>query len=499
MKKEVMLVQRADDWAGIQDAVGNAVVQVFAQVSEFDWLEPYRTQEQHENRGSGFLINEDGYVITNAHVVHEAKRVWIHLPGLGQHNIHVTIVGFCPERDMALLRIGEHDLAKVREQLGGVPSVILGNSDLVRRTDPVLVLGYPLGQYRLKSTTGIISGRESSTGQSFIQITAPVNPGSSGGPLINRDGQVVGITIAGFFEAQNVGYAIPVNELSLILDDLYTQRLVRRPLLGARFIFASDEKAEFLGNPLPTGLYISRVFAGSPLEKAGVQEGDMLYAFNGFAIDAYGDTAAPWGSDRTSFHDLIARVKVGETVQLIVYRAGERKEITFTAEIMPPYPIRMRYPDYEEVEHEVIGGLVVMELSDNHIPYLFDDAPDLVKYQAMENKTEAALVITHVLPGSLAHQVRTLTPGDIITQVNGKPVQTLASFRRLVRKSAHNGYLTIKTARDVFAVFSLSRMVEDEVRLSTDFSYPLSPLVAQLVKMMKQEEKEVYGKRKKTA
>ncbi|PKN03153.1 hypothetical protein CVU75_03700 [Candidatus Dependentiae bacterium HGW-Dependentiae-1] len=489
MKKEVLLVQRADDWAGIQDAVGNAVVQVFAQVSEFDWLEPYRTQEQHENRGSGFLINEDGYVITNAHVVHEAKRVWIHIPALGQQNVHATIVGFCPERDIALLRIGKEDLPQVRQQLGVIPAVTFGNSDLVRRTDPVLVLGYPLGQYRLKSTTGIVSGRESGSGQAFIQITAPVNPGSSGGPLLNRDGQVVGLTIAGFFEAQNVGYAIPVNELILILDDLYTQRLVRRPLLGARFVFASDEKAQFLGNPQPSGLYISRVFFGSPLEKAGVLEGDMLYEFNGFPIDAYGDTVAPWGSDRTSFHDLIARVKVGETVHLVLYRAGKRKEITFSMAFMPLYPIRHLYPDYEDVEYETIGGLVVMELSDNHIPELFDDAPELVKYQSTENKTEAVLVITHVLPGSLAHQVRTLAPGDTITEINGKPVKTLDSFRRLVKKSSRNGFLTIKTARDIFAVFSLKRVVEDEVRLSADFLYPISPLVQQLVKIMKKEEK----------
>ncbi|MDZ4151690.1 PDZ domain-containing protein, partial [Methylicorpusculum sp.] len=128
-------------------------------------------------------------------------------------------------------------------------------------------------------------------------------------------------------------------------------------------------------------------------------------------------------------------------------------------------------------------------LSDNHIPELFDDAPELVKYQVTENKRDAVLVITHVLPGSLAHQVRTLAPGDTITEINGKPVKTLDSFRRLVRKSSHNGFLTIKTARDIFAVFSLKNIVEDEVRLSADFSYPISSLVQQLVKIMKKEEK----------
>jgi serine protease Do len=487
MDKEFFLIKRAEDWAGVQDAVGNAVVQVFAQVSEFNWVEPYRTDEQHENRGSGFLINADGYLITNAHVVHEAKRVWIHMPALGQHNIHALIVGFCPERDIALLRINPSDLEKVREQLGAIPFVTFGNSDLVRRTDPILALGYPLGQYRLKSTTGVVSGRESGSGQAFLQITAPVNPGSSGGPLLNMDGQVIGITIAGFIEAQNVGYAIPINELTMILEDLYTQRLVRRPMLGARFIFSCDDKAQYFGNPRPSGLYISRILPGSPLEKAGVQVGDMLYELNGFPIDAYGDTSAPWGADRTSIYDLIARIKVGETVQLGVYRAGERKNFTFTAELMPLYPIRQIYPDYEPVEYEIIGGLVVMELRDNHIPYLFDRAPELIRYYAPEHKTEAKLVITHVMPGSLAHQLRTLAAGDILQEVNSKEVHTLDNFRRLVRKSIQTGFLTLKTRRDVFAVFALKRVLDDEARLSSDLTYPISPLVTQLVKLVKKE------------
>lgn len=479
MTKQIVF---SPDWTQVQDVMQNAVVQVFSQVGKFNWIEPYKVEEEAESRGSGFLINEDGYIITNAHVVDEAKRVWVHIPALGRQTIHVDIIGFCPERDLALLQIRPDELAEIRNALHGIPFLTFGDSDLVQRTDNVLVLGYPLGQYRLKSTTGIVSGRESSRGQALIQITAPVNPGSSGGPLLNAQGQIIGITVASVFAASNVGYAIPINELKQILDELYTKRLVRIPILGAHFIFANDDKAEYLGNPLPAGLYVTKVLGNSLFEKAGVQVGDMLYEFNGFRLDAYGDTQAPWGSDKTSLTDLIARVKIGEKVALVVYRRGERKELSFSFELLPPYPIRDMYPDYEPVEYETIGGMVILQLADNHFPVLLETAPDLIVYLKAEKKAEPALVITNVLPGSLAHQLRSLLPGDIILEVNAQKVATLAEFRAAVATSLKTNFLTIKTGRDIFAVFELKELLKDEQQLSKDFVYPLSKMCSELLK-----------------
>ena len=110
----------------------------------------------------------------------------------------------------------------------------------------MLVLGYPLGQYRVKSSTGVVSGWESGAGRSWIQITAPINPGNSGGPLVNDLGQVIGIAVSAVFPSQNVGYAIPINELKMILENLHTQGLVRRANLGLAFNFGSDALAKFL-------------------------------------------------------------------------------------------------------------------------------------------------------------------------------------------------------------------------------------------------------------
>lgn len=469
------------DWTGMQAAVHNSVVQVMAQVAEFNWVEPYRVHEQRESRGSGFFIDLDGHIVTNAHVVDEAKKIWIHVPYFGRKPIHVDIVSFCPDRDLALLKIKDDDLAFVKAGLGSLFALPFGDSDLVQRTEPVMILGYPLGQYRMKSATGVVSGRESGGGRSLIQITAPVNPGNSGGPLLNIAGQVIGITIATAWQAQNIGYAIPINELKIVLDDLYTIPFVRRGSLGVGFNYSTDSLSTFLGNPTPPGLYVNRVLKGSFLEKMGVQEGDMLYEFNTVRIDAFGEISVPWSSDKILIHDLVARLRVGDLVKIMLYRRGKRHNVTGRFEIVTPYPIRQMHPDYEQIDYELIGGMVIMQLVDNHFPIFFPKVPFLVNYAKPEKKVDPILIITHILPGSITQQQRSLMPGYIIVQVNEKPVCTLKQFRAALQESVASDLLVIKTLDNVFVVLPFKTLLKDEERLSRDFSYSMTKMIRELL------------------
>ena len=180
-KAEVYLVQENFVWSVIQAAAQNAIVQVFAQIGQFDWCEPYRIEAQYESFGSGFLIDDNGYVVTNAHVVESAKYIWIQVPILGRKKLDVEVVSICPDRDIALLKISDSGVADLRALLGSIPFLVLGDSDAVQSADGVLVLGYPLGQYHVKSTTGIVSGQEFVLSSTLLQVTAPINPGNSGG------------------------------------------------------------------------------------------------------------------------------------------------------------------------------------------------------------------------------------------------------------------------------------------------------------------------------
>ena len=148
-KSDVYFVQENMVWSVVCAAAKNTIVQVFAQIGQFDWCKPYRIEAQYESFATGFLIDDNGYVVTNSHVVESAKYIWIQIPILGRQKLDVDVVGICPDRDLALLKISDTGIAILRELLGSIPFLLLGDSDAVQSADAVLVLGYPLGQYHV--------------------------------------------------------------------------------------------------------------------------------------------------------------------------------------------------------------------------------------------------------------------------------------------------------------------------------------------------------------
>ncbi len=455
----------------IQNTVEDAVVQVFAQIVTVNWLEPYTLREQYEQRGTGFCIDQDGYIITGAHVVDGAQTVWIQISSFGHQSFFVDIMGFCPEHDVAMLKLRDEDIELVRNKLGALPALPLGDSNAIRRADPVLIVGYPLGQTRIKSSTGVISGWESEFGSSLIQTTAPINPGSSGGPLVDRCGQAIGIAVLVAYNAQNVGYAIPINDVKLILENLRKPGLIRTPNLGIVLTYGSTALAKVLGNPLPSGIYIKAVMKGSIADKAGVQSGDMLYAINGNSVDPYGDLSIPPAHETAPLVDFIARLSIGDTVKLMIYRQGARHELSSTFVQGEPPAIRTLYPNYEPVDYEVIGGLVIMPLVDSHLELLAEQNPYLIMFEQAEYRVDPVLIISHILPGSPAHLARNIAPGMLIKAVNGVPVNTVEGLREAIRKSLTSGFLTVETRDKTMVAFDFPRLIANELRLAQYFHY----------------------------
>lgn len=478
------IVPKIEVWRPIQEKVKDTVVQVFAQVAEHDLLQPYTTPQQYSRAGSGFFINEQGEIITNAHVINQACAIWIQIPSLGRRLIDAELVGMIPDRDLALLRVTPASLEVIKQTVGQVPCLPMGNSDLLRRSDEVLALGYPLGQQSLKSTTGVISGRESH----LIQISAPINPGSSGGPLLNVMGEVVGINSSGIVEAQNVGYAIPVNDLKLVLKDLHKTKLVRKPFLGILYNNSSDALTEYLGNPMPGGCYIVEVVKGSSLYKAGVRPGDMLYEINDHRIDQYGDMTVTWSEDKIGITDFVNRLQEGQQVKVVIYRKGERKQFACKFDLSELPPVRKIYPGYEEIDYEVMGGMVIMPLTLNHIHGMSEKVPGLTKYAELQHQGEPKLLITHIFPSSQVYKLRSISIGSTINEINGTKVGTLGELRDLMKKSAHNKFLTIKVSDNVmrisdniFVVLPLESIVKEETLLATDYHYPISSTMKQVM------------------
>ncbi|HBL98778.1 TPA: hypothetical protein DDZ86_04000 [Candidatus Dependentiae bacterium] len=489
---ECVCAAPANPWEWVHSIVRNMVAQVFVFRTEFNWTEPYKTPVQNVATGSAFFIDKTGLLMTNAHVVDQAQHMYIQISFFGKRRFDVTIVGVCPDRDLALIKISPEDLKVIIDGLGALPVLEFGDSDKIKRADEILTLGYPLGQQSLKSTMGIVSGRQHMSGSFMIQIDAPINPGNSGGPSLDRSGKVIGINTSAIFGdgTQNVGYIVPSNEVKLFLKqlnaapELHGIKFLRKPFLGFLFNDASEEMTRYLGNPVPGGMYVLGNMPKSPIEKAGFKPGDMIYEIDGHRVDYFGEVQVEWSEDRVSVVDYASRLMPGDLVHMIMYRKGTRHEMVAKTSFSDELPVRVRYADYEDIDYEVIGGMVVMELALNHIPILSKVNPRLERYLDLESQFAPRLIITHVLPNSEAIKARTVHAGSIIDEVNGTPVKTLDEFRKAVRAGRSSGYLTMKLDGDilsgVFAVLSLKKIIDDEPRLAATYFYTITSFMERL-------------------
>lgn len=480
------LVSSVQLWRPIQERVKDTVVQIFSNIAEVDLLQPYKTPAQGTSTGTGFFINDAGDIVTNAHVVDEAKSVWIQIPSLGKSILDVDVISVNPDRDLALLRLRQEGIDAIRQELGAVPYVPLGDSDFVRRSDEVLALGYPLGQQALKSTTGVVSGRE----RHFIQTSAPLNPGNSGGPLLNAQGEVIGVNSAIIAGAQNVGYAIPINDLKIVLADMYATKLIRKPFLGIIFTNATATLVDYLGNPKPGGCYVVEVIKNSTLEQAGVKPGDMIYEIDGHKIDIFGEMVVPWGEDKISLSDYVGRLSIGHKIEMLIYRNGVRKNIVVTFKHAQLPAIHKIYPGYEDLDYEIFAGMVVVPLTLNHIYLLAKNAPGLAKYTETKYQADPVLLVSHIFPNSQIYRSRALGAGAILKEVNGIKVTTLDEFRAAINKPKNNEFLTLGVADtvsnasdNVLIALPWKKIIDEEPRLARDFRYPLSSTTQNILRV----------------
>ncbi|MCB9639296.1 MAG: trypsin-like peptidase domain-containing protein [Myxococcales bacterium] len=268
---------------------------------------PFRRYKPRRSRGSGFLINADGYALTNYHVVRNAGKIRASLEDGRQ--FQVKVIGTAPEIDVALI----HLQAKGKEKF---PYAYLGNSSKTEVGEPVLAIGNARG-LGLTVTAGIISakGRVLGSGQydNYIQTDAAINFGNSGGPLFNREGDVIGINTAILRGGRGIGFAVPINMVRRILLQLRSKGHIDRAQLGVEIQQITENHAQYFGLDRPKGALISKVVAGSPAQRAGLQAGDIILSFNQQEIRTYSDLPR-----------LVAFSPIGSKAKLGILRNGKR-------------------------------------------------------------------------------------------------------------------------------------------------------------------------------
>ncbi len=298
-------------------------------------IDKLRTQHRFETVvGSGVVIDRDGHVLTNAHVVDGAASVAATLASGAR--VAARLVGLDPVLDVALLRV---------ESRTAVPAARLGDSSALRVGEEVIAIGSPVGLDRSMSR-GIVSGLNrllpGLADQPMIQTDAAINPGNSGGPLVDRCGAVVGINTFISEEAQNVGFAVPVNAVKAVLRDLRETGRVVRPWLGIQGRAVTPALTSLVRLPLAPGYLVEVVYDGSPADRAGIRGGHLAVVIQGEEYLLGGDVlTAIQGQPVRSHEDYVARVsalKPGQHVRVVIVRDGQARELTLTVGERPRLP-----------------------------------------------------------------------------------------------------------------------------------------------------------------
>lgn len=275
--------------------------------------------------GSGFIINSEGYILTNEHVISGAKEITVTVKGF-QEPFTATVVGKDANMDLAVLKINSSKK---------LPHIELGDSDSARVGEWVIAIGNP---YRLDHTVtvGVISAKErpitiadQNTGSTrvynnLIQTDAAINPGNSGGPLISLDGKVIGINTAVNAQAQGIGFAIPINSVKEVLDKLIKSGSITRPYIGVALQDMTKDLAEYFKLEEPNGAIIADVVSNSPAAKAGLMRGDVILKINDTTIKNSNDVSA-----------IISKAKINEKLVMLILRNGQTKFVTVVVEKRP--------------------------------------------------------------------------------------------------------------------------------------------------------------------
>ncbi len=375
-----------------------------------------RAPTPRQGLGSGFIVSDDGFIITNNHVVEDADEIKVTL--VDERDFKARVIGRDSKTDIALIKI---DVPGVK-----LTPVKLGDSDKLEVGEWVLAVGNPFGLDH-SVTAGIISAKSRVIGagpyDDFLQTDASINPGNSGGPLVNMMGEVVGISTAIVAQGQGVGFAIPINVAKQLLPQLREKGMVSRGWLGVVIQRVTPELAKGFNLPEDKGALIADVMKGSPAEKAGLKRGDVVVEFNGTVIKEVNDLTKR-----------VAASAIGSEARVTVIRDGKRVMVPVALGEMPAEP---REAKAEPAERRL--GMSLQELT-----------PELARQ--LELKEQTGVVVTDVEQDSPAARAG-IEQGDIIQEVNRQRVASVKDFEAALSKSAGNDPVLVLVKRDEGAFY----------------------------------------------
>ena len=388
---------------------------------------PGGRQREAQSLGSGFIISEDGYVLTNNHVVADADEIIVRLPDRSE--LEAKLIGADPRTDVALLKI----------EGKGLPTVKLGQSDDLKVGAWVLAIGSPFG-FDHSVTAGIVSAKGRSLPNEsyvpFIQTDVAINPGNSGGPLFNLEGEVIGINSQIFTRSggfMGLSFAIPITVAMDVANQLKAGGKVSRGWLGVVIQEVNKDLAESFGLERPAGALVAQVLEGGPADKGGLQVGDVILSLDGKPIVMSADLP-----------HLVGGLKAGSSASLEVVRDGSRKTLKVTIGTLPEEDADIAAADASGAERSSNRlGVSVVELTDE---------------QKRGLDLKGGVVIKEVMDGPAA--VIGLRPGDVITHLNNQAIDSAKTFAQIAQALPKNRSVSMRVLRQGRASFITFKLAE---------------------------------------
>ena len=317
----LLISKNFDMFNNVDQRFENSIFLIHSQNINFSWTEPYKNKSSFESLGTGFLIDNSGLILTCSHVIDKSIAVFVSLPVIGKKTFETEVINFCPSVDIALLKIKNIKEFKNNLKNDLIP-LKLGDSDKIKPGEKSLALGYPLGEDKLKRTSGIISGIQHGS----IQTDTPINPGNSGGPLINKESKVIGINFAVNIKGVNIGYAVPINSFHLIKKMLLTSvkkiGIIQRPVLGIESNNTNKHMINYISKGKiknNNGFLMSKVLKDCSFYNSGIRSGDILLSFDGNVLDNFGESRVSWSFEKVNLFEIALRYKPNDKLKVIYY------------------------------------------------------------------------------------------------------------------------------------------------------------------------------------
>jgi len=405
------------DISGLVDQVRPTVVSIAATRGSEERHDPHRVRAGGTSRsierslGSGFVVSPDGLVVTNAHVVHGAERVRVQLAD--GREFEASVLGEDEKLDVALLAL---------RGATALPVAQFGTSEALRVGDYLVAIGSPFG-LRHTVTLGIVSAKERVLGlgpfDHLIQTDASINPGSSGGPLFDGRGRVVGVSTVIHARGQGIGFAIPIDDVRAVIPELRDAGRVSRGVLGLAFQTISHDLARALALPRPTGALVTDVEPDGPASRVGISPGDVILSVDGESID-----------QAAKFARLLGQRKPGESLKLLV-RHGQDEQMKRVVLAKPDMDEGLSQKPQDVGPRKTVGVSVSDALGGG------------ARIDGLDPRGAAA---------------GELEVGDVVVEVNGTSIKGGEDFLHAVDKAKRPGTILVRLRRDGEALYAAVRM-----------------------------------------